>query len=516
MNKSMENLAWYDLVGLRMKKITCFIFIMHLTISAYNQTLDAEQIYKKVNTAVVTIYAYDSFQKILTQGSGVVLNDKGWIVTNYHVYNGSDKMIVKHKDQIVEYTDIIGVDVEKDILILKIADKTFPSIVVGNSDSLNIGQKIYALGSPMGFENTITEGIISGLRSYEERTKNFIQISAAISHGSSGGAVVNAKGELIGISTLSATEGQNLNFAIPVNEVLKIYQKEGVAKNELTAADYFYKGYNDANTGYYKEAIMNYNKVITLSPNKPNVYYNRGLAKYYLKDDEGAIQDYTKAIELENDFEEAYNGRGNAKLSLEDYRGAIQDFNKAIELENDNAIAYSNRGSAKKSLEDYLGAIQDYDKAIELENDFAEVYSNRGNAKRLLEDYQGAIQDFNKAIELKNGLAVAYSNRGLAKSSLEDYRGAILDYTKAIELKNDDADVYFNRGLAKYYLEDLRGSIQDYNKVIELKNDDADAYLNRGIAKLILTDKEGACNDLSKAGELGSSKAYEAIKKYCK
>ncbi len=133
-----------------------------LTIPCFPQ--DAEQIYKKVNDAVVTVYAYDSYNKILSQGSGVVLNDKGWVVTNYHVYNGCDKMIVRHNGKVVEYSNIIGVDADKDILILKIADHTFPSIAIGNSDLLNVGQKIYAIGSPMGFENTITDGIVSGLR----------------------------------------------------------------------------------------------------------------------------------------------------------------------------------------------------------------------------------------------------------------------------------------------------------------------------------------------------------------
>jgi len=95
---------------------------------------DAEQIYKKVNDAVVTVYAYDSYNKILSQGSGVVLNDKGWIVTNYHVYNGSDKMVVRHNGKIIEYTAIIPIHRDKDILILKIADHTFPSIAIGNSD----------------------------------------------------------------------------------------------------------------------------------------------------------------------------------------------------------------------------------------------------------------------------------------------------------------------------------------------------------------------------------------------
>lgn len=82
------------------------------------------------------------------------------------------------------------------------------SIKIGESKNLTIGQRVYAVGSPLGFENTISEGIISGLRSYEESGKDFIQITASISPGSSGGAVVNDKGELIGISTLTIKEGK--------------------------------------------------------------------------------------------------------------------------------------------------------------------------------------------------------------------------------------------------------------------------------------------------------------------
>ena len=90
-----------------------------------SQTFTGEQIYAKINNAVVTIYTFDVDGKLLAQGSGVVLNDKGWVVTNYHVYAGAEKMVVKHLDKIVKYTGIVGLDVEKDILILKIADHTF-------------------------------------------------------------------------------------------------------------------------------------------------------------------------------------------------------------------------------------------------------------------------------------------------------------------------------------------------------------------------------------------------------
>ena len=203
------------------KPILLYFLLFYFPFSAViAQELTAEQIYAKINDAVVTIYTFDANGKILSQGSGVVLNEKGWVVTNYHVYAGAEKLVVKHKEKIVKYSGIIGLDVEKDILILKIADLSFLPISLGNSDLLRVGQKIYAIGSPMGFENTITEGIISGLRSYEERTKNFIQVSAAISPGSSGGAVVNAKGELIAITTLTGIAKFRFCPLVTVNVVI--------------------------------------------------------------------------------------------------------------------------------------------------------------------------------------------------------------------------------------------------------------------------------------------------------
>ena len=166
--------------------IYLFVLIFVCTPKIYSQTLTAEQIYKKVSNAVVVIHAYDQSNELVKQGSGVVLNDKGFVVTNYHVLAGCDRLEVLHNKEIVPYVDIIGIDVEKDILILKVKAKKFPAIRIGDSEKLNIGQRVYAIGSPLGFENTISEGIISGLRSYEESKKKFIQITASISPGTAG------------------------------------------------------------------------------------------------------------------------------------------------------------------------------------------------------------------------------------------------------------------------------------------------------------------------------------------
>ena len=210
--------------------IVSYIFIYLPNI--YSQSLTAEQIYNKVSDAVVVILAYDYNDELATQGSGVIINDEGYVVTNYHVLAGNERIEVLHNKEILPFQDIIGIDVEKDILILKIENNKIPAMKIGDSKTINIGQRVYAIGSPLGFENTISEGIISGLRNYDEIGRNFIQITASISHGSSGGAVVNDKGELIGISTLTAEEGQNLNFAIPIDDVLDVelrisYPKSG-------------------------------------------------------------------------------------------------------------------------------------------------------------------------------------------------------------------------------------------------------------------------------------------------
>lgn len=396
------NISWLKII------VYLFTLILFFTPNIYTQALTAEQIYKKVTNTVVVIHAYDYNNELAKQGSGVVLNDKGYVVTNYHVLAGCDRLEILHNKEIVPYVDIIGIDVEKDILILMIEAKKFPAIKIGDSEKLNIGQRIYAIGSPLGFENSISEGIISGLRSYEQSGKNFIQITASISSGSSGGAVVNDKGELIGISTLTAKEGQNLNFAIPTDAILGV-EISSYSKND-TYKDFelFEKGYEADKKGDYQSAIKFYTKFIEKYPNDANAYYNRGCAKFYLEDYRGQLQDYSKAIEINPDDAFAYYNRGQAKDNLGDYGGAIQDYNKVIEINPNNSSAYNNRGNAKSSLGDYSGAIRDYSKAIENDPNDAFAYYNRGNKKFKLGDKDGACLDWSKAGEL--GLDGAYDS----------------------------------------------------------------------------------------------------------
>jgi len=390
-----------DAVRHKYKFISIFIMIsIFLNGNIYGQKLNAEQIYEKVKDAVVVILAYDYSDEPTKQGSGVVLNDKGYVVTNYHVLSGCERIEIVHGEEIIPYVDIIGIDVEKDILILKIDEKKFPSVKIGDIKKLKVGQRVYAIGSPMGFENTISEGIISGLRSYNELSKNYIQVTASISHGSSGGAVVNDNGELIGISTLTVSDGQNLNFAIPIDDVLNVEIGSYSSRNAFKDFELFRKGGDAWEKGNYNEAIEYYSLFLEIFPDNDIAYNNRGVAKLNMGDYRSALSDLNKSIELSPDDASAYTIRGTIKNKLSDYYGALQDYNIAIELNPSDPVTFYERGRNKFHLNDLVGAIKDFSAAIDLYPDYSEAYYDRAITKHRMKDIAGACLDLSKAGEL--------------------------------------------------------------------------------------------------------------------
>jgi S1-C subfamily serine protease len=181
--------------------------------------------------ALQFFYGDDSRKKVGT-GSGVIISPDGYIVTNYHVIENSSEVIVTTNDNKEYNAVIIGFDEVYDIAVLKIvSDKSLDYIFFGDSDSTLIGEWVLAVGNPYNLNSTVTAGIISSksrdLNEYDQKNQSFIQTDAAVNFGNSGGALVNTKGELIGINTLiqSMTGGYvGYSFAVPSNTVRKIFE----------------------------------------------------------------------------------------------------------------------------------------------------------------------------------------------------------------------------------------------------------------------------------------------------
>ncbi|MEG1770634.1 MAG: trypsin-like peptidase domain-containing protein, partial [Comamonas sp.] len=156
-------------------------------------------------------------------GSGVIISPDGYILTNNHVVEGADDIEVTLTDSRQAKASVIGTDPETDLAILKIALDKLPVIVLGNSDQLDVGDQVLAIGNPFGVGQTVTSGIVSALGRSQlgiNTFENFIQTDAAINPGNSGGALVDVYGNLLGINTAiySRSGGSmGIGFAIPVS-----------------------------------------------------------------------------------------------------------------------------------------------------------------------------------------------------------------------------------------------------------------------------------------------------------
>ena len=159
-------------------------------------------------------------------GSGVIISADGYIVTNNHVVDGADELTVTLSENSKEYSArIIGSDNTTDLALIKIDAKDLPAITIANSDDVKVGEWVLAVGNPLGLNNTVTAGIVSAkARSMGSGVSSMIQTDAAINQGNSGGALVNTRGELIGINAMLYSQtGSNIGygFAIPTTIVKK-------------------------------------------------------------------------------------------------------------------------------------------------------------------------------------------------------------------------------------------------------------------------------------------------------
>lgn len=214
--------------------------------------LSAVEIYDKCGSSAVEIAASSDYSKSI--GSGFFIGN-GMLVTNYHVILGMKKIVVttSSNDSFV-VTKILGFDEKLDLAILQVDDK-YDGLEISQMKA-KVGENIYTLGSPMGLTGTMTDGMITTASRILDNV-DYIQINASISGGNSGGPLINAFGEVIGVNTMYYVGGQNLNFAININELKKVY-----LNHPVTVEEYFTQYNEDMNSVFenmkiiYKEGLI--------------------------------------------------------------------------------------------------------------------------------------------------------------------------------------------------------------------------------------------------------------------
>lgn len=212
-----------------------FVFVIAGVLIYLNSRFDVE----KFKNNIVLILGYDSYGELISTGSGVYINSDT-IYTNAHVIDGTEMIeVVLENNEKVELKGIQSINKKKDIAIL-VTKKVDTVKELKFKENVKVGTEVYAVGSPLGLKNTVSDGVISGTYKDKEINAKVYQHTAPISPGSSGGALVDKHGKLIGINYASYADGQNLNLAIKIKDFNKEYEK---TKNDdlikIETSDFF-------------------------------------------------------------------------------------------------------------------------------------------------------------------------------------------------------------------------------------------------------------------------------------
>lgn len=418
------------------------LVIATLLCASVVQAKTAAEVFKKVSSSVVIIMTYDAKGKSLMLGSGVVWED-GVVATNCHVLKNSFRIQVVSQD--IKYSAIpMQSDWERDICSLAVKEFKGQAVTKGSTNRLQVGQKVYAVGAPQGLELTLSDGLISNLRPVEGG--QYLQISAPISPGSSGGGLFDEEGRLIGLPTFYLTEGQLLNFAVPVEWINELPKRSAPApKVGKTTSNEWVNNFIDLMNkndwpGLLKHALL-WTKA---QPGEVIAWANLGMAYKMSGQTAKAIDAYQQAIRIKPDFAEAWFGLGNTYVEIKQAAKAINAYQQSIHIKPDDAEAWYNLGVCLHESGQLTEAIEAYQQVVHFKPDFVQAWYNLGASYIDTKQYAKAIEAYQQAIRITPDYADAWYNLGIAYKNSGQTGKVTEVYNRLNALNKNMAVDFFN------------------------------------------------------------------------
>jgi S1-C subfamily serine protease len=357
-------------VTIAMRDLSFFVRALRLAVTAFlclaqlpfvdAQTkrgeLSARQIARRTFPSVVVLVTEDrGGDKYL--GSGFFVAD-GVVATNYHVIKGATKIVARRVGQKhVYHVSILSTDEESDLALLKLDGAVAHPLTLARGSRIAVGDVVYVAGNPEGLEGTFSQGIVSALRG-----KDYVQITAPISHGSSGGPVLNSRGEVIGVAVGTLEEGQNLNFAIPISQILPQVMRARLLRRSpstMSRPRRLVTGTKDETSGQldegwrlisqeqYAEAAEAFKNALRLKPDDTKALLGLADAYRLLNKYQEAIDVYHVVIRTQapdEDQRRASFGVASAYEGLRKYQEAIDVYNDLIRAHPQEEDAYDRLG----------------------------------------------------------------------------------------------------------------------------------------------------------------------------
>ena len=303
-----------------------------------------EQIFQQASQSVVVINAYDGDGNPINQGGGVV-TAREVVTTNCHVIEGAVSLEVIYRHQAYAGS-AASANEDRDLCQVRVPRLNAPRVTL-NTGKVRVGQRVYAIGAPEGLELTLTEGLISSLREFDG--SQYIQTSAGISQGSSGGGLFDAEGRLIGITSFFVGEGPNLNFALPAAWIVELEggRAKAAGSGQEPAEARWLQRVNEAREKKDWPGVVSLSQQwVRVMPRNARAWQELGDAYAATNRPRRAIPAYQQAVRYNGDSFDAWHNLGWTYLALNQYDRAIEAIEEALRIKPGNARATYNLGAA--------------------------------------------------------------------------------------------------------------------------------------------------------------------------
>jgi len=357
--------------------------------------LSSEELFAAASPAVASVIVTDRTFNTFSRGSGFFVSPRGLLITNYHVIDDAAFACVLMADGTVK--PVIGLlagDPEADVALLAVRGENLPFLGFSRDGEPKPGVRVYALGSPQGLRNTLSEGIVSGLRHW--RGQDRIQVTTAVSRGSSGGPLLNSKAEVVGVICAISRRGQLLNFAVPAGEATDLLQAPNQVCKPLPKS-----GFERMEDG---ENITQALAALTQKEFKRAVELLGEGRKPLLSKDELAL------------------ARGEIYLIGGDYESALAQFKSVADALPQSPQAYAGMGKLHALKGDWPQASKEYRKAIDLGDKSPGTYLAAAKALAKARKYADAVRTLRMVIDQDNYGYYAVRARELLKTIPEKYK----------------------------------------------------------------------------------------------
>jgi tetratricopeptide (TPR) repeat protein len=412
-----------------------------------------------VQKSVVTVINYDLEGDVSSIGSGFFISKSGILLTSFHVLEGAYKAEIRTLDgSQFPVTSIVAANKLVDLIKVRIdiPDQLVTPLPLARTAPA-VTDGIFVVGSPMGLEHTVSEGIVSAIRKLPAGGK-VLQLTAPISPGSSGGPVLDHDGKVIGIVTFQAARGQNLNFAISVNALEGLSNKgsepsiaewtiRNAKQGPALAASLCSKGARLSIQGEYEEALTYFKKAAEANPEDPDAWYGLGSCYVGLDRPEDAIAAYKRPLETNPDNAMAHFILAMYYKTIGQYEQVIPNLLAVIRIDPTNVVARFELGSAYGALQRTDEQIGTFREILTAQPDHVPTLINLGTALGDSGHLDEAISLFNRARSLEPDNELVHYNMGVTYNRMNRSEAAIRAYVQAIHANPRMAAAHYNLGI---------------------------------------------------------------------